>query len=213
MKCELCHKNEAETVIFRERPGKAREELYVCRPCAEREEAFGQERGIQVAAMEFSPDDLPPGVNPGLPPGGTDEGWSPPKPSAEAFHELGKMFDQISSLLSGSGNNLDEARCPACGQTLEEIRSSGLVGCPKCYEVFREAIVPLLAELNDCTAFGGTFGVAKQVNAQEQLQALKRALVEAIQREDYAAAKQLKAEIEALKRALGDAEQGGAHGA
>ena len=34
MKCELCHKNEAETVIFRERPGKAREELYVCPPCA-----------------------------------------------------------------------------------------------------------------------------------------------------------------------------------
>ena len=213
MKCELCHKNEAETVIFRERPGKAREELYVCRPCAEREEVFGQERGIQVAAMEVSPDDLPPGINPGLPPGGSDEGWSPPKPPPEALHELGKMFDQLSSLLSSTGGNLDEARCPKCGQALEEIRASGLVGCPKCYEVFREAIAPLLAELNDCTTFGGTFGVNKRMDGQAQLQALRRALADAIQREDYTAAKQLKAEIEALKRALGGNEQGGAHGA
>lgn len=215
MKCEICHKNEAETVLFRDKPGKGREELYVCRACAEREEAFGQERGIQVAAMEFSPDELPPGVNPGLPPGGDDAGWSPQKPPPEALNELGKMFGQLSSLLSEAGGNPDEARCPQCGQALEEIRASGLMGCPKCYEVFREAIAPLLAELNDCTTFGGTFGVAKQASGRERLQALKAELAEAIKREDYATAKRLKAEFEALKRSLGGAEEapGGAHGA
>lgn len=212
MKCELCHQHEAETVIFREGRGKRREELYVCQDCAKREEAFNQERGIQVTAMEFAEDSFRPAPPEVQGPEADDAGEAQPPPP-EAFHALGKMFNQLSSRLSGEKGEENSLRCPACGLEAGEIAASGLMGCPKCYEFFREAILPLLAEINDCTAFGGSFGVAQKPSAREQLKALQAALAEAVKREDYAAAKQLKAQIDALKRALDDAAQGGNHGA
>ncbi len=54
MKCELCHANNAETVLYRRNAEGKREELYVCHACAERERAFEEERGIQITAMRLN---------------------------------------------------------------------------------------------------------------------------------------------------------------
>lgn len=209
MKCELCHEHEAERVIYRQTQGKRREELYVCRACAEREAAFSQERGIQVATMNLDEGDLPPGVNPGLLAKGMDTlGLPPPRNAKEALSELGKMFGALGSVLEDASEAQRDARCPKCGQTLEEIRASGMMGCPACYIAFRDAVLPLLSELNDCTTFGGTFGVSAQADPAEQRKTLRAALAAAIAREDYAQAKRLKAELDALAQDK-DAPEGG----
>jgi len=38
--------------------------------------------------------------------------------------------------------------CPACGNSIEETRQTGALGCSMCYVVFREEIEPLIAELH-----------------------------------------------------------------
>ena len=42
--------------------------------------------------------------------------------------------------------------CPSCGLTYAQFRQSGLLGCPKCYEVFEGQLGPLLARAHE----GGT---------------------------------------------------------
>ena len=193
MKCELCHEREAETAIFREGKGKRREELYVCRACAEREQAFGHERGIQVAAMEMGD---APGPNPGLPPGGMEMLGGAPR------EILGKALGMISAALEAEDG---ETRCPDCGMTLEEVREQERMGCPRCYTYFHEAILPMLSEIQRCTVYGG----AAQVKGgrQAEISALEAALKAAVAREDYGEAKRLQAQL----RKLREEQEGEAH--
>lgn len=196
MKCELCHQNDAETVLYR--PGKngRREELYVCHPCAERERAFGQERGIQVAAVETGEE----GPNPGKPPAGLETLGLP----KEVFGQLGEMFGKLSERLG----EIDETRCPGCGTTAEDLRTTGLMGCPTCFKTFRKLLLPLLDDSQQCTAYRGDPFPGRE--HERELAALERRQREAVAREDYAEAKRLAEEIRRLKE---DGREEGDHGA
>lgn len=48
--------------------------------------------------------------------------------------------------------------CSTCGQTYASFRSSGLLGCPKCYEVFEGQLGPLLSRAHE----GGTHHAGKR---------------------------------------------------
>ncbi|MCC6730319.1 MAG: hypothetical protein IT208_13360 [Chthonomonadales bacterium] len=39
--------------------------------------------------------------------------------------------------------------CRGCGLTYAELAEAGMPGCPRCYETFREAMLPALAALHD----------------------------------------------------------------
>ena len=98
MKCELCHQRNAETVIFRKQGNAPREELYVCHACAERERAFGVERGIQVAAVDSGEGSAAPeaSVEPHKLSIDLDALGVPPR---ELFGKLGEMFGRLSERL------------------------------------------------------------------------------------------------------------------
>ncbi|WP_337740378.1 UvrB/UvrC motif-containing protein, partial [Allisonella histaminiformans] len=36
--------------------------------------------------------------------------------------------------------------CPSCGTTYQDFRQSGKLGCPSCYEAFREKLRPLFQQ-------------------------------------------------------------------
>jgi hypothetical protein len=57
MKCEICHRNDAETALVREKDGEE-EELYVCRDCANRARLDRQKRSQRTRKITG----LPPGV-------------------------------------------------------------------------------------------------------------------------------------------------------
>lgn len=185
MKCELCHTNDAETVLYREGQGGRREELYVCRACAERERAFGQERGVQVAAVES--DVQPDGQGPGL------DGLGGMAPR-ELLGRLGELFGALSEHM-GEGEE-GEARCPGCGMTLGELRAQGLLGCPKCLKTFSKTLRALLDETQLCHAYRGD-PLPGQERA-ETLRDLRKRLADAVAREDYREAKRLRAAIRDL---------------
>lgn len=52
--------------------------------------------------------------------------------------DLNKLFS------SAVRSERKSAACPLCGMTLAEFRQSGRIGCSRCYEVFREALQPMI---------------------------------------------------------------------
>lgn len=191
MKCELCHRADAETVFYRTTESGAREELYVCHACAKREQVFNQERGIQVTAMDTD------GLVPGMPtqnPHSLEDLKAMGIPPKELFGKLGEMFDEMSKNFPTEDEMPDDLRCPTCGASFNDLRGGGLMGCADCYTTFEKVLAPLLDDLHLCTNHTGDPTMARQRKISE----LNRLLRDAIQREDYQAAKELKTQLSKL---------------
>lgn len=196
MKCEICHKHDAQTVWFRTAENGRQEELYVCHACAERERVFGQERGIQVATMEEP--DMPP-LSPealGVPREMMGRGMQ------EAFEQLSEKLQEmgLTPAVLGSGET-----CKHCGMPLDEIRMASRIGCPKCLEQFRETIESMIEEAQGSIIYTGT-----PPNTSEKQQALQRLRQERqthIDNEDYYAAKLCDEAIKALEASLEKGEE------
>lgn len=198
MKCELCHEHDAEVVLFRRGKdgGKDKEELYVCKKCAEQENAFGTERGIHVTAMEQS-DDTPPPTPSAVLPGMDFETLSKLSP-AELFGKLKSAFDGVPE----STDNTDEngvLKCPGCGNLFGRYHASDIIfpdcdrlaGCPKCYEAFRSSILPALRDYQGgCTHY--LENDEREARRLKTRRALEAALKEAVEAEDYRKAKNLR---------------------
>lgn len=196
MKCELCHQNDAETVLYRKGKGDRQEELYVCKTCFERERAFGQDRGVNVATMEA---DVPPPGNPGKFPASLDALGLPPK---EVLGQLSEMFGRLSE--KAEKERLPESdTCPKCGTTIDDLRAGHPIGCPTCYQVFRGVLSALFEDLQGCTEYRGQPYPGRE--RERKIKELRAALKAAVQQEDYAAASKLRAEIKRLE------EEGLAH--
>ena len=95
MKCELCHKADAETAIQREVDGEV-QELYVCQNCARQEAA------------------------PTAPPV-SEEGQPTPEDEMESMPLMGMILDAAFEIV-GRAMNLAEPACPACGIMRHEYR-------------------------------------------------------------------------------------------
>jgi len=92
--------------------------------------------------------------------------------------------------------------CDECGISYGEFRNQGLLGCPKDYDVFSEALTPLIERAHD----GGAHHVGKAPKstgavhtAHQEIRRLKRQLDEAVAAEDYERAAQLRDSIRALE--------------
>jgi protein arginine kinase activator len=93
--------------------------------------------------------------------------------------------------------------CPACGHEESDLQSTGLLGCPQCYTTFRRRIVPLLRRYHREVHHLGKAPQAQGPRAalRRQVAALKAALEEAVSREEYERAAQLRDEIQAKEQA------------
>lgn len=196
MKCELCHQNNAETVLYRKGKGDRQEELYVCKACAERERAFDENRGINVATMET---DTPPRGNPGKFPIDPEALGMPPK---EVLGQLSEMFGQLSEKLDPEQHNEGNC-CPKCGTSVDDLRAGHLVGCPTCYETFAELFATLLEELQGGSEYGGEPYPGRE--RERRIKALKTALKTAVDKEDYTEAAKIRRELKALEDEEGEA--------
>jgi protein arginine kinase activator len=95
----------------------------------------------------------------------------------------------------GLGGDL---RCPDCGITFEEFRTKGRFGCPRDYEVFGEALGPLLDKIHGARAHTGRLPRGRTVastEASDRLLRLRRDLQEAVRAEHYEDAARLRDEI------------------
>ena len=98
--------------------------------------------------------------------------------------------------------------CPHCGITYAEFRARGRLGCPNDYEIFLEELQPLLERIHH----GGSQHVGKspatsggRSEADRELIELRRALAEAVQREQYEEAARIRDRIREIEPGGGGA--------
>jgi protein arginine kinase activator len=96
--------------------------------------------------------------------------------------------------------------CPGCGTTLGQIRQSGTLGCPDCYESFEAALSPIVqrAQAGAVGHVGRGPTAASAREAQVALRAkLVRELEEAVASEQYERAARIRDRIHELAGTLG----------
>ena len=98
--------------------------------------------------------------------------------------------------------------CPVCGMSYIEFRSSGRLGCPNDYEVFKEGLLPMLERLQDDVRHSGKVPscAPKDLRKHNDMIRLRRQLERAVQREEYEKAAALRDQIERLAQETPDGE-------
>lgn len=95
--------------------------------------------------------------------------------------------------------------CPECRTTLDTFRKEGKLGCPDCYETFRDSLRPFFKKSQEGTSHVGktpTDEVKKEEAPEsEEVKALKAKLAELIKEEKYEEAAKVRDE---LKKAEGE---------
>jgi protein arginine kinase activator len=98
--------------------------------------------------------------------------------------------------------DLENAACSRCGLTYAEFRAKGRLGCGEDYTVFRKALLPLLQRIHQSTRHKGKMPCfdtsPRGVDKNLQLARLRRQLDEAVQKEEYERAAQLRDSIRLL---------------
>ena len=90
--------------------------------------------------------------------------------------------------------------CAQCGTTYASIRTTGRMGCPQCYEAFRQPLSEWMERTHGASQHVGraSGGVACAVSLRMRLDKLKRMQRRAIENEDYEEAAVLRDQIRAL---------------
>lgn len=93
---------------------------------------------------------------------------------------------------------LAELKCPHCGLTFVEFRQNGLLGCPRDYDAFEKALVPLIERAHE----GSSHHIGKVPRrlgtprpTENDLIRLKRRLAKAVEDEQYEEAARLRDKI------------------
>jgi protein arginine kinase activator len=124
MKCELCHKADAQQAI-RKSVNNETQELYVCKACAEAQ--------------------LPKKEKPAVP-------QEPPPEIIEAIKEtLPELMGMILGAtveFTGRIPSFKEPVCPLCGLTRAEYKKAARLGCAQCYETFIKDLDSVVGEMH-----------------------------------------------------------------
>ncbi len=122
--------------------------------------------------------------------------------AAEMFGSFEESFAQ--GVASGLFDEpfTEEKVCPACGMRFSEFQRTGLLGCPSCYDVFHEELMPYVAKIQGKTKHVGKGG---GVNTAEHdvrlnLARLQKAMEEALGSGNYAEAEKINRQMNAIKK-------------
>jgi protein arginine kinase activator len=91
--------------------------------------------------------------------------------------------------------------CPVCSMTFDQFRASGRLGCHHDYEVFRPALLPLIAKIQHATSHTGHVPVraARRLEREASLRALNQRLADAVSDERYEEAALIRDELQAFE--------------
>jgi len=91
--------------------------------------------------------------------------------------------------------------CPLCGMTCEEFQRHNRLGCPEDYEIFKEFLDNLLLEIQGANRHRGQIPEHHQERwaRQKRLQALKKELEEAVVKEEFERAAEIRDTISNLE--------------
>lgn len=116
--------------------------------------------------------------------------------------------EMLEDLLGGMKQPRRTARateaCPGCGLTPADFRQKGRLGCPRCYETFRNELVPLLQRIHEAQQHNGRLpGVTAAPPTppdERSLSDVRKRLEDAVRGERYEEAARLRDELRKLER-------------
>ncbi|PSR22042.1 MAG: excinuclease ABC subunit B [Sulfobacillus acidophilus] len=120
-------------------------------------------------------------------------------PQFTVQHVLGGLIGQAG--LPANRSQLEGPTCPQCGYTFREFADSGRLGCDHCYATFQNELSPLILRLHGRVQHRGKFPArgAQQLQAKRELEQLREAMNEAIKREAFEEAAQIRDKIKTLE--------------
>ncbi|SMP70010.1 UvrB/UvrC motif-containing protein [Anoxynatronum buryatiense] len=103
--------------------------------------------------------------------------------------------------------NLDNAaakKCSGCGQTYADYKRTGVFGCPVCYKSFRLVIMPLVKRIQGHLQHTGKVPtkIERVYRFEKKKQQLQSALKEAVKRESFEKAAELRDQIVLLEQKI-----------
>lgn len=92
--------------------------------------------------------------------------------------------------------------CPRCRTTWGSFTKSGRLGCPGCYEAFREPLQPMLLQIHGRVQHGGRepLHTADEQRVRSQQEELTRQMEQAVALEDFETAAVLRDRLRELAR-------------
>lgn len=92
-------------------------------------------------------------------------------------------------------------RCPCCGCSMQEITEMGMAGCAACYDTFRERMTGNIEKIHGKVRYAGWVPPSSSLRMQNEnrIAEARAKLAEAIEREDFERAAQLRDLIHALQ--------------
>lgn len=124
----------------------------------------------------------------------------------EEHFGLADLLSGLADLVPTAGEKQKIAapgiKCPSCGFTFQNFRKMGRLGCPKCYETFKNQLSPLLRKIHGSDNHPGKMPVKKVVARGKAVLVgdLKTNLEKAIRLEEFEEAARLRDQIRALEK-------------
>lgn len=96
----------------------------------------------------------------------------------------------------------DAARCEGCGHSFREIAESGKAGCPTCYRIFYDRLLPSIQRIHGKTGHTGKIpsGAGDKLKKEKELDRLRTELAECISSQQYEKCAELRDRIHALEK-------------
>lgn len=105
------------------------------------------------------------------------------------FNDFSFAFDDFFKGFWGEESHFleDTIRCSKCGSSFDDIVNSGKVGCPDCYDVFYNKMLPLIERIHGNTTHKGKTALLedKGKNKINEINSLKDELKELIQKQEF----------------------------
>ena len=121
-------------------------------------------------------------------------------PFPELFDD---MFSSFADLLGFE--QVEDLNCPVCKTTLKEFKASSRLGCPNCYDAFREEILKVLKRIAPFEKHSQeTLKIKpekKKLTKEEQIATLRNEMKQAVSEERYEDAAKIKKQIAKLESA------------
>lgn len=94
------------------------------------------------------------------------------------------------------------AECPQCGLTFADFRRRGHLGCGRCYETFAPQLESVLRRIQGSTTHEGKIPkrVAGPIRVRRELAQMRQELQEAVAKEAYEKAAELRDRIRAMEQ-------------
>lgn len=114
---------------------------------------------------------------------------------------LGGFFGNAYSVQGLTAASPKEA-CPNCGMSFDEISETGRLGCSECYQVFEQELDPILRRIHGNSQHIGKIPSrgGEMVLVKKKIAGLKNELQEALAREEYEKAAEIRDSIKSIQR-------------